>query len=199
MRGKRLSSSRCGSTVYTELLSVAAIALLMLGTASAQPSVTIGPLRQSPSRATAGREVDFDIPFHGPKTANGISFNLMYGPTQSAALRPIFKTGSTTQVQCKTASGLDPKIATSAIVLPSGKIAFTVIGLSLTSGPIAFGHTGVVGTCKFMVAANASGTVPLPCDRSAGTTTASDVKGNDLSATCVDGTLTIGGRQRQKK
>jgi len=170
------------------LLVGGAALLLVAGTARAQ-QVTIGPL--SPS-GTQGQEVDFQISYTGPTDTNGISFNMIYGAAQAASFTPIFRSGSTTKVTCTTASDLDPGITTSAVVLSSGKIGFTVIGLSLDTGPIAFGRTGVLGTCKFMATAAAT-TVPLPCDTSTGATTASDVNGNNLTVACVDGTLTIAG------
>jgi MYXO-CTERM domain-containing protein len=163
-------------------------ALLIAGAVHAQPQVTIGPM--APSGAP-GQQVGFDITYSGPTDTNGISFNILYPADVAAEFTPVFRSGSTTKIQCATASDLDPGITTSGVVLASGKIAFTVIGLSLDTGPIAFGRTGVVGTCQFMIANTASGTVPLACDPTSGQTTASDVNGNNLPATCVDGTLTV--------
>ncbi len=174
----------------SKLCVMAAAALLVTGAMRAQAAdVTIGPL--APSGA-AGGPVNFDISFTGPTTANGLSFNLIYGATEKAAFSPVFKGTSTTLVDCSTASDLDPGIATSAVVLSSGKIAFTVIGLSLTTGPIPFGRTGVVGTCKFTIASGAS-TIPLTIENTTSTCTASDASGSNLTADCPSGTLTVAG------
>jgi hypothetical protein len=165
-------------------------ALLVAGTVRAQ-QVTIGPISAS---GAPGQKVDFNITYTGPTDANGVSFNILYPASAAAVYSPIFRSGSQTNIQCSTAPDLDTNISTSAVLLSSGKIAFTVLGANLSTGPVPFGRTGIVGTCKFMIAAGASGgSVPLPCETSVGATTASDVNGNNLPATCVDGRLTTGG------
>jgi YVTN family beta-propeller protein len=155
-------------------------------------AVTIGPITVS---GAPGQEVGFNITYTGPTDANGLTFNILYPASAAAVYSPILRSGSQTIIQCSTAPDLDTNISTSAVLLSSGKIAFTVLGASFSTGPVPFGRTGVVGTCKFTIAAGASGgSVPLLCDTSAAATTASDVNGNDLPATCVDGTVTVGGQ-----
>ncbi len=172
----------------TKFLLLCAAVILIAGAVQAQ--VTIGPL--APAGA-AGQTVDFAITYQGPTIANGISFALIYGPTQSAAFTPVFRGTSQTNIACRTAPDLDPSISIAAVRVSPDKIAFVVLGFNFAQGPVAFGRTGVLGTCEFSIATTATGTVSLPCDTSAGATTASDVEGGDLIATCVDGALTVTG------
>lgn len=171
----------------TKFLMWCAAVLVVTGTVQAQ--VTIGPLVPA---GAAGQTVDFDITYQGPTDTNGISFTLLYGPTQSAAFAPVFR-GASTKIVCRTAPDLDPSISIAGVLLSPDKIAFAVLGFNFAEGPVAFGRTGVLGSCGFTIATTAAGTVLLPCDTSAGATTASDVEGDELTATCMDGTLTVTG------
>ncbi len=162
--------------------------VLMLGVAQAQ-DVRIGPILAS---GTPGSPVDFLITYQGPPKINGISFNVIYDSEAMATFSPVLVEGS--KIQCATASDLPPDIQTSGVLLVDrGIIAFTVIGLNLSTGAVPFGRSGVLGSCSFVIAGDAPGTIPLVCDRSPGATTASDVNGKEVFATCVDGTLTVAG------
>ncbi len=195
----RRASSRRWCLALGTLLWAAAGATVALGDVAVGPAfaeesiiaaqqVTIGPL--TPSGAP-GQTIDFDITYSGPTDTNGISFSILYSGDAAAVFTPVLRTGSQTSILCTTAPDLPSGIGTVASLLPNGRISFTVLGLSPVFGPVAFGRTGLLGACKFLIAEDASGTLPLACDRSPGATTASDVNGNDLPATCVDGTLAV--------
>jgi len=163
--------------------------LLMTVAAVLGQGVTIGPLQPS---GASGQVVDFAISYSGPTNVNGISFEMVYGPEQMSAFTPVLKAGSANALDCVTAADLPGEVAIAARLLPShGTIAFTVLGLSFTTGPVAFGRTGILGTCKFTIGTEMPTMVPLPCSPATGATSASDVLGTDLPTTCVDGVLTI--------
>ena len=179
------------TALSTKIGFAVGVVLTLLGASpAAAQQVTVGPL--TPAGAP-GQDVSFDIYFSGPPITNGVSFDILYSGAVAAAFSPVLSGGGRNRVACSTAAGVPAGVQTTA-VLYNGKIGFTVIGLSLDTGPIAFGNSGLLGSCQFTISPDASGSVPLICDRSAGVANASDVHGNSLPVSCIDGALTVQGQ-----
>ncbi len=176
------------------LVASATVALLA-NLSFAQTPATIGP--GTPS-GLPGQTLDVPFSILGaPANTSLFGFNLLYNCT-STVYTPVLVGGSTDLTGCTVAAPcavdctpVDSNITKLVFVECDAGIVPISLG-SVAFPPVAITHQNPAGTCKFMIKPGAApGPYQLACDTTAGSASASDVNGNDVPVTCVNGTLTV--------